>query len=64
MTNKQGAIDHLKTHQSYPATKAELLAECDGLSDFSKEDKEEFAAGLTKETYDSADAVIADLGWL
>ena len=62
MTNKAGAIEHLKTHQKYPATKAELMAECDGLSDFSKEDKEEFANSLEDKTYNSAEEVMAVVG--
>ncbi len=62
MQNKKDAIDHLKTHQSYPATKAELIAECDNLSDFSDEDKKWFMEHLTKENYESANAVMKDLG--
>ncbi|KKQ52680.1 hypothetical protein A2865_00215 [Candidatus Woesebacteria bacterium RIFCSPHIGHO2_01_FULL_39_17] len=64
MKNVKGAIDHLKTHQSYPATKEELLAECDNLSDFSDEDKEWFKANLPEEPeggFKSADEVIKAL---
>jgi len=42
MQDKENAIDHLKSHQKYPATKAQLVAECNNLSDFSEEDKKEF----------------------
>jgi len=62
MQNAQGAIDHLKTHQKYPATKADLVAECDNLSDFSEEDKKEFEEKLAEGTYNSADEVVAALG--
>lgn len=62
MQNRDGAIDHLKNHQEYPATKPDLVAECDSLSDFSKEDKKEFASKLPGGTYNSADEVIAALG--
>jgi len=62
MQNLQGAIDHLKTHQSYPATKANLVTECDNLSDFSEEDKNEFTEKLPEGTYNSADEVIKALG--
>lgn len=62
MVNVTGTIDHLKTHQSYPATKAQLIAECDNLSDFSEEDKKEFAGRLQDQVYNSADEVIAALG--
>jgi len=63
MQNKSGAIDHLKSHQSYPATKAELVAECNNLSDFSEEDKKEFTSSLPAGTYKSADDVVKALGW-
>ena len=62
MQNKSGTIDHLKSHQKYPATKAQLVAECDNLSDFSEEDKKEFKESLQAETYNSADDVIKALG--
>lgn len=62
MQNVQGAIDHLKTHQKYPATKADLVAECDNLSDFSEEDKKEFAEKLPEGTYNSAEEVSTALG--
>ena len=63
MQNVQGTIDHLKTHQNYPATKADLVAECDNLSDFSEEDKKEFTEKLPEGNYNSADDVIAALGF-
>ena len=62
MKNVQGVKDHLKNHQKYPATKAELVAECDNLSDFSEEDKKEFSSKLPGGTYNSADDVIKALG--
>lgn len=61
LQNVSGAIDHLKNHQKYPATKAELVAECDNLSDFSEEDKKEFASKLPDGTYNSADDVVKAL---
>ena len=62
MQNIQGTIDHLKDHQSYPATKADLVAECDKLSDFSDQDKKEFIKSLPEGTYNSSDEVILALG--
>ena len=62
MQDKNGAKDHLKNHQKYPASKAELLAECDNLSDFSDEDKKWFADKLPGGTYNSADEVMKALG--
>ncbi len=62
MKNVKDTLDHLRNHQSYPATKAELVAECDNLSDFEEEDKKWFSEHLTKENYDSAEDVMKDLG--
>lgn len=63
MQNQAVAMDHIKTHQAYPADKAALLAECNNLSDFSEEDKKWFAATLADKTYNSADDVLKALGW-
>ncbi len=64
MQNVKGAVDHLKNHQKYPATKTELLAECDNLSDFSEEDKKWFMTTLPDEPeggYKSAEEVMKAL---
>ena len=63
MQNMQGGKDHLKTHQKYPATKVELVAECNNLSDFSDADKKEFMEKLPEGTYNSAEDVMKALGW-
>ena len=62
MKDVANAKKHLNEHQSYPATKEELVAECDGLKDFSEEDKKWYEAKLTEKTYNSADEVIETLG--
>ena len=65
MKNVKGTLEHLKTHQSYPATREELLKECDNLSDFSDEDKEWFKANLPAEPeggFKSAEEVTKALG--
>ena len=41
MQNKENAMQHLKEHATYPATKAELVTHCNNLSDFAEEDKKE-----------------------
>ena len=63
MQDKKNAMDHLKTHQKYPASKAELVAECNSLSDFSSEDKKWFEENLPEKTYKSAEEVMMALGW-
>jgi hypothetical protein len=61
MNDVKNAIHHLEEHQQYPATKEEMVAECDNLSDFSDEDKKWFADNLPDKTYKSADEVIKAL---
>ncbi|MBI2032970.1 MAG: hypothetical protein HYT10_00680 [Candidatus Levybacteria bacterium] len=63
MHDKKMAMEHLQNHQSYPATKAELVAECNNLSDFSAEDKKWFEENLTERTYNSSEDVMNALGW-
>jgi hypothetical protein len=53
---------HLRDHQKYPATKAELVAECGNLSDFSETDKKWFTDKLPEGTYASAEAVMKAIG--
>ena len=62
MENTKGAIDHLRNHQTYPATKADLVAACSNLTDFSEEDKKEFQENLPEGTYNSAEDVMKALG--
>lgn len=62
MHDMENAKMHLQEHQKYPATKAELVAQCNNLSDFSEEDKREFAEKLPEGTYASANEVMAALG--
>jgi hypothetical protein len=63
MEDTSNAIKHLQTHMDYPATKEELVAAFDDLSDFSDMDKEWFGENLPEGVYDSADNVIQALGW-
>lgn len=60
--NVSGAIAHLKKHQMYPATKEELIKECNDLSDFSDQDKKWFSDNLPDKTYKSAEEVMMALG--
>lgn len=63
MNDIKNGLAHLKDHQTYPATKMELVEACNKLSDFSKEDKQWFMENLPDGTYESADEVIMALGW-
>jgi hypothetical protein len=52
---------HLRDHQKYPATRADLLADCDNLKDFSANEKSWFAGHVGDGTYASADEVMVAL---
>ena len=52
---------HLKQHQTYPATRAELLVACKGLMEFNDGEKAWFAAHLPEGTYKSSAEVIKAL---
>ena len=60
-TDWKNIESHLRQHQQYPATKAELVAACNNLSDFSDADKKWFADMLPEGTYASADEVVKAL---
>lgn len=62
MKDLKNAAMHLKTHQTYPATKDDLVKSCNEMSDFSKEDKEWFEDNLPEGTYESAQEVMMALG--
>ena len=53
---------HLKQHQKYPASKADLVASCYNLRDLSANDKKWFVDMLPEGTYRSAEQVITTLG--
>ncbi len=53
---------HLAEHQTFPATKAQLVESCHHLKDFSDEDKKWFSDTLPNGNYKSADEVVKALG--
>jgi len=63
MQDIKNAIEHLKTHQTFPATKPELVKACEDLKDFSAEDKKWFMDNLPDKTFNSAQEVIEAMGW-
>lgn len=66
MDPKQTAIDHLKTHVTYPATTEDVLAACGNWSDVDpalvEEGKTKLAAHAGM-TWNSAEELLAALGW-
>lgn len=64
MIDKKIAAEHIKNHVSgYPTTKADLVAACNNMSDFSDADKKEFADKLPDGTYNTPEDVMKALGW-
>ena len=53
---------HLEEHQTYPATRAQLLAACNDLVDFSGGEKRWYAEHLPEGTYKSAAEVLKAVG--
>ena len=53
---------HLKEHQTYPATRAQLLAACNDLVEFSAGEKRWYADHLPEGTYKSAAEVLKAIG--
>lgn len=66
MDPKQTAIDHLKTHVTYPATTEDVLAACGNWSDVDpvlvEEGKTKLAAHAGM-TWNTAEELLAALGW-
>ena len=56
--DRKKVAEHLTKHQTYPATRAELLASCKNLMEFSDAEKKWFASHLPEGTYGSADEVL------
>jgi hypothetical protein len=63
MDDKKVAIDHLRTHITYPATSEELKVACNNMEDVPEALRKEFLDKLPEGTYNSADEVMAAVGW-
>ncbi len=55
---KEAAIDHLKKHVTYPATRQEILAACATTTEFTGGENAWFSTALPEGTYKTADEVI------
>ena len=60
------AVDHLKTHVTYPATTEQIMEACNNWSDVDpalmEQGKQKMAEHMGK-TWNSADEVLMALGW-
>lgn len=60
------AVDHIKTHVTYPATTEQLMAACENWKDVDPSLMEQAKTKMTAmagKTWNSADEVLAALGW-
>lgn len=63
MTDTEAEKEHIRTHAGgYPTSRQALIQACNNMSDFSEEDKKEFAEKLPDRTYNSPEEVFAALG--
>ena len=63
---KTVAVDHLKTHVTYPASTEQIMQACNGWTDVDPaliEEGKMKMTGYTGKTWNSADEVLAALGW-
>ncbi|MBM3897956.1 MAG: hypothetical protein FJ358_05470 [Thaumarchaeota archaeon] len=57
----QTALDHLKNHIEYPATREEAVAACNNFMDVPKEDADWFAKNLPNGTYKKPEDLVVAL---
>lgn len=60
------AVDHLKTHVTYPATTEQVLAACENWGDVDAaliEQGKAKLAGMPGKTWNSAEEILGVLGW-
>lgn len=59
--DKKRIMEHLKEHQTYPASKKELMANCNELEDIDKADKKMMET-IPNRIYKSTDDVMRTIG--
>ncbi len=55
------ALDHLKNHVEYPASRDEVVQACNNMSDFPADDRDWFTEKLPAGTYNSPSDVLSAL---
>jgi hypothetical protein len=61
MSNLAEELGHIKNHIDYPATKQEVIAACNNMSDVPSDDKEWVSKSLPEQTYRAPEDVVAAL---
>ena len=58
MSKLQEELDHIKNHVDYPASKQQVVAACNNMSDVPSEDKEWVSKSLPEQTYKGPEDVV------
>jgi hypothetical protein len=61
MSSLSEELGHLKNHVKYPASKAQVVAACNGMSDVPSADKEWISKSLPDQTYRGPEDVVSAL---
>lgn len=61
MSRLSDELGHLKNHVDYPASRSEVVAACNNMSDLVEEDREWFSKNLPEGRYSKAEDVLTAL---
>jgi hypothetical protein len=61
MTNLQEELGHIKNHITYPASKQQVVAACNNMSDVPSEDKAWVSKSLPDQTFRAPEDVVTAL---
>jgi len=61
MSNLASQLGHLKNHVEYPASRAVVVAACNGMADIPQDDRQWFTENLPEGNYRGADDVVRAL---
>ncbi|MEM0382430.1 MAG: DUF2795 domain-containing protein [Nitrososphaerota archaeon] len=61
MTSLKDHLEHLKNHVKYPATRSELIAACNNMSDLPSEDRNWIVRAIPEGRYNSPVEVLKAL---
>ena len=60
---KKMMVEHIRSHNNYPATKAQIEEACNHMEEFNHEQKQMFIKALPNRTYKNANEVMKALRW-
>lgn len=60
---KKEAMEHIRNHLQYPATKKQLVEQCNNMEEVPKTDADWLKKALPDRTYKNADEVMKAIKW-